>query len=90
MSDCHVTDQCGLIFMPVHSTVEPVTASSGETQVQTVPKSALTKSHRRQTALPKHVHFTAESLILTAALEGDLALLKQCAREVLDLHPMCI
>ena len=38
-------------------------------------------------ALPKRVHFTAESLILTAALEGDLALLKQCTREVMVVKP---
>ena len=50
---------------------------------QAISKAALkTQSHRRQTHLPKRVHFTADSLILNAALEGDLNLLKKCTREV--------
>lgn len=57
-----------------------VTSDDGEAQA--VPKAALKKSHRRQTTSPKRVHFTADSLILNAALEGDLDLLKKCTREV--------
>ena len=40
------------------------------------------KSRQRQTISPKHVQFMADSLILNAALEGDLELLKQCTRKV--------
>ena len=49
---------------------------------QAAPKAVLTKTRRRQSTLPKRVHFTADSLILNAALEGDLSLLKKCTREV--------
>ena len=57
-----------------------ITSDSGEAQA--VPKAALKKSHQRQTTLPKHVHFTADCLILNAALEGDIDLIKKCTREV--------
>ena len=45
----------------------------------------LTKSVHKKRVKSKsdrHVHFTADALILNAALEGELELLKECTRKV--------
>ena len=40
---------------------------------------------RKEGGVVKKVHFTPESLILTAALEGDFELVKKCVQEVSEL-----